>query len=291
MAEVLERRRNGGHPRAPEVRHLAPWERDAALELVRRVRERVPAEVVQAFVFGSKARGEARPDSDVDVLLVFRELPPDREPHAGHAEEIAEEVAEESGIPVTVWSVSLVDLSHGNRTPMLVDALEDGVPLWPVGAPPVRVCFTPEDALRCVDALLQRIDEGGDELAELLHEGRGGDATRRVRDDLVRMCIAAFLLEGETRPRRGEAARSFVERFVETGEFPPGGEPVFRWAAESYGPLGNDEEWPLLPPPGGLRRAAALVEELRRWIGRRAAALELRLAGGEPAPPANGSGK
>ncbi len=255
-------------------RFLGPGERAAALELVRRVRERVPAELERAFVFGSKARGEARPDSDVDVLLVFRRLPPDREPQAGMAEEIAERLAEESGVPVTSWSVARVDLLPGNRTPMLVDALDDGIPLWPPGSPPLRVRFGPEDALRCTAALLRRVAEGGEEVAERLGAGEPEPAWRRMRDDLVRLCTAGLLLAGETRPRRGDAVRRFLRR--PGGEAPPGSGPLLRWAAGSYGPGGRDDESPVAPPPGGAREAAALIDLLRGRVRRRARELASR---------------
>ncbi|HEV2147504.1 MAG TPA: nucleotidyltransferase domain-containing protein, partial [Longimicrobiaceae bacterium] len=213
---------------------LTPRDRAAALEVVHRVRREVPAELARAFVFGSKARGEARPDSDVDVLLVFRRLPPDREPQAGMAEEVAERVAEETGVPVTVWSVSGVDLEPGNRTPMLVDALDDGVPLWPVGSCPLRLPFCPRDALRCTGALLERVREGGEEASEHLLAGDHGAAWRRMRDDMVRLCTAMLLLEGETRPRRGDAVRRYLAHCGADGEAPRSFGPVLRWAAGSY---------------------------------------------------------
>jgi predicted nucleotidyltransferase len=264
---------------------LTPRDRVAALELVRRVRRGVPAELVRAFVFGSKARGEARPDSDVDVLLVFRRLPPDREPQAGMAEALADVVAEETGVPVTVWSVAGVDLVPGNRTPMLVDALDDGIPLWPVGSAPLRLRFEPLDALRCTGALLDRVREGGDEASDHLLAGEHGAAWRRMRDDLVRLCTAMLLLAGETRPRRGDAVRRFLARYGATGEVPRGWGPVLRWAAGSYGPAGRDDEAPVGPPPGGARDAAALIDRLRGTVVRRADRLAGRLRAPEPVRP------
>lgn len=273
--------RRGGPQRFAVLR---PRERAAALELVRRVRAAVPAELARAFVFGSKARGEARPDSDVDVLLVFRRLPPDREPQAGMAEALAERVAADTAVPVTVWSVSLVDLEAGNRTPMLVDALDDGIPLWPPGAPPLPLPFTPADALRCTGALLERVREGGEQASGHLLAGEHGAAWKRMRDDLVRLCTAGLLLAGETRPRRGDAVRRFLARRGAAGDLPPGFAPVFRWAAESYGPAGRDDDAPVGPPPGGARRAAALVDLLRRRVAEWHDALAGRPAAGEPAP-------
>ncbi|HEX2188039.1 MAG TPA: nucleotidyltransferase domain-containing protein [Longimicrobiaceae bacterium] len=261
---------------------MTPRDRAAALELVGRVRRGVPAELWRAFVFGSRARGEGRPDSDVDVLLVFRRLPPDREPQAGMAEALAEEVAAYTGVPVTVWSVSLVDLEPGNRTPMLVDALDDGIPLWPPGAPRVPLRFGPQDALRCAGALLERVREGGEEASARLLEGDRPAAWLRMRDDLVRLCTAGLLLSGETRPRRGDAVRRYLAR--RGGEVPGRFAPLLAWAAGSYGPEGRDDEAPVPPPPGGVARAAELIDLLRRRTARRREVLARRLAAGNPHP-------
>lgn len=251
---------------------LTPPQLTAVSELVRRVRAEVRAELVRAFLFGSRARGQERPDSDIDILLVFRRLPPGREPHAGHAERIAEEVAACASVPVTVWSVSLPDLERGNRTPMLVDALDDGVPVFPPGAEPHPIPFTEEDAVWCAGQLLERVEEGGAEAAEHYRAGRDEEAARRVRDDVVRLCTAALLLHGETRPRRGEAVLRYLD------EWPGDDGPALRWAAAAFGPPGHEEDAPVAPPPGGFARAAATVERLRRAVirGRAELAGELR---------------
>ncbi|HET7322065.1 MAG TPA: nucleotidyltransferase domain-containing protein [Longimicrobiaceae bacterium] len=244
---------------------LRPREHAAALELVSLVRRWVRAELVQASLFGSRSRGEARPDSDLDVLLVFAELPPDREPHASHAEEIAEEVAARTGVPVTVWSVSLIDLEHGNRTPMLVDALEDSLPLWHGACPLPALPFTRDDALRCTRALLTRLDEGAEEFAGHCRRGDAEAAARRARDDVVRLCTALLLLDGITRPRRGEAVRAYLRREGSGGASPA----VLEWAVRSFGASGKEEDAPVPRPPGGLREAARTVEWLRREVRHR----------------------
>jgi predicted nucleotidyltransferase len=251
---------------------LSPREHAAAMELVRRVRIGVPADLWRAFLFGSRSRGEGRPDSDLDILLVFHALPPDREPQAGIAEWMADEVAEDTGIPVTVWSVSRFDLERGNRTPMLVDALDDGIPLWPPHAPPVGIDYTPDDALFGAAALLARVEEGSAEVEEAWDAGEPHVAARRIRDDLVRMCTAMLLLEGITRPRRSQAVAAFAARH----RAPPAIEPVLRWAAASFGPHGRDGDGPVPPPSTGLAAAASAVEWLRSLVARRGR--ELRAA-------------
>ncbi|HEX7238998.1 MAG TPA: hypothetical protein VF263_01920, partial [Longimicrobiaceae bacterium] len=166
-------------------------------------------------------------------------------------------------------------------TPMLVDALDDGIPLWPPGSPPLRVRFGPEDALRCTAALLRRVAEGGEEVAERLGAGEPEPAWRRMRDDLVRLCTAGLLLAGETRPRRGDAVRRFLRRAG--GGAPPGSGPLLRWAAGSYGPDDRDDEGPVAPPPGGAREAAALIDLLRGRVRRWARELARATVGRNPA--------
>ncbi|HEX6910871.1 MAG TPA: nucleotidyltransferase domain-containing protein [Longimicrobium sp.] len=248
-------------------------EHAAARELVHAVRRRVGAHLDCALLFGSKARRQARPDSDVDVLLVFKRLPPDREPQATHAEQIAERVAARTGVPVGVWCVAREDLRPGRRTPMLVDALEDAVPLWPADRLSPRAEFTPADALFCANRLLDRVAEGSAEVAE----GRAaGDPAwaRRARDDLVRLCTAVLLLAGETRPRRGDAVRRFLERNPRWGG---DGEAraVLAWAARSYPPghVELDDDSPVPPPPAPADAVLDTAEKLRRLVlgrGRRA---------------------
>jgi predicted nucleotidyltransferase len=240
-------------------------EQAAAMQLVRAVRRDVRARLECALLFGSKARRTARPDSDVDVLLVFRRLPDDREPYATQAERIADTVARRTGVPVGVWSVSRDDLAPGRRTPMLVDALDDAVALWPDADPP-RAGFAPADAVFCAARLLDRVDEGGEEVADRLAAGDAGWA-RRVRDDLVRLCTALLLLAGETRPRRGDAVRRFIER---NPHFPLTAEEraALAWAARSYPPghLELDDEHPVADPPCPSGVALGLVHRLRGLV-------------------------
>lgn len=239
-------------------------ERKGADEVIGRVRREVGARLEHALLFGSRARGTARPDSDLDLLLVFRRLPPDREPHAGQAERIAAEVARRSGVPLGVWSVSLEDFRPGVRTPMLVDAIHDAVPLWPADLRPPSAELAPADAAHCAGRLLERVEEGSAEVAGRLAEGDPAWA-RRVRDDLVRLCTAVILLAGETRPRRGDAVRAALARLSRLRWSAPE-RLALAWAARSY-PAGHvemDDETPVPPPPVPPGVVLDLAERLRR---------------------------
>jgi predicted nucleotidyltransferase len=56
---------------------LADKERQAATEFVDRVRQQFGDQVVSVLVFGSRARGEAEPDSDMDVLVIMSDAGPE----------------------------------------------------------------------------------------------------------------------------------------------------------------------------------------------------------------------
>ena len=49
---------------------LAPHEQEAVKSFLIRLRMTFPDRVLQAILFGSKARGDSHPDSDIDILLI-----------------------------------------------------------------------------------------------------------------------------------------------------------------------------------------------------------------------------
>jgi hypothetical protein len=68
--------------------------------------------VVAAYLFGSEARGEARPSSDVDLAVLFAQLPPATLAHP--AVRLAGEMERRLGRPVdvVVLNTAPVDLVH-----------------------------------------------------------------------------------------------------------------------------------------------------------------------------------
>ena len=56
-----------------EMLNLTAKERCAIDAYIGRLRERFPGEILQAILFGSKARGESGPWSDIDILTIVKE--------------------------------------------------------------------------------------------------------------------------------------------------------------------------------------------------------------------------
>ncbi len=59
--------------REQSLAHLSAKERQAIQIFVQRLHERFPGDILQVALFGSKARGDSGPWSDIDILTVVRE--------------------------------------------------------------------------------------------------------------------------------------------------------------------------------------------------------------------------
>jgi predicted nucleotidyltransferase len=83
--------------------HLTDKERQGVTEFVRKARQRFDDQLVSIVLFGSRARGEAEPDSDMDVLVVMTSAEPEIRRKVRY---LAVEVWLEHGIYLStrVWS-------------------------------------------------------------------------------------------------------------------------------------------------------------------------------------------
>ncbi|HEX7052207.1 MAG TPA: nucleotidyltransferase domain-containing protein [Longimicrobiales bacterium] len=257
-----------GRPRIRHVRTLHTHERRAVDLLLSRLLE-ADRPVRRVLLFGSKARGDFHRDSDVDILLLCDVDPRERDRVAAAAARVAARVTAETGVVIEPWTVPTADLEAGSRTPMLVDALDDGIPLWPPGAPALRLAFTPADARFCADCLLGWAAEGGPIVRRALEQRRWDDAAQRARDDITRLATAALLLDGDTRHRRVGSLRRFEARLVRRRTVSPAVLPAIAWAAAAYPAHGGRGVRPPPPTPQAIASAPvghALAGTMERTV-------------------------
>jgi predicted nucleotidyltransferase len=90
-----------------ETKQQGDW-----LERLRAALEAVPEDLVCAYLFGSRARGTARADSDLDVAVLFERDPP-RDIFGLHTD-LALRLGEAAGLPVdlVVLNRASPDLAH-----------------------------------------------------------------------------------------------------------------------------------------------------------------------------------
>jgi uncharacterized protein len=108
--------------------HLTDQERQALTAFVKRIRQRFDGLILSAVLFGSRARGEASADSDVDVLVVI-----DKEDYRVRKEirYLAAEVWLEYGffLSTRVWSRSHWRKLQERQTFLYRNIQRDGIDL------------------------------------------------------------------------------------------------------------------------------------------------------------------
>jgi predicted nucleotidyltransferase len=117
-----------------EVGHLTDRERETITDFVQGVRGRFDGKVRAVILFGSRARGEADPESDMDVLVVMSSVDAATRKLVRH---LAVEVWLEHGIYVStrVWSQAHWGRLERLRTLLYQNIRRDGIDLLEVVSP------------------------------------------------------------------------------------------------------------------------------------------------------------
>ncbi len=108
---------------------LTDRERRAAEEFVHRVRQRFDGQAVTIVLFGSRARGDAAPNSDMDLLVVMLDASPSirRE-----VRDLATEVWLKYGIYLSTRVLSQASWREleALQTGLYCNICKDGIDLW-----------------------------------------------------------------------------------------------------------------------------------------------------------------
>ena len=114
--------------------HLAPNEQAAVMEYVAGIQERFPDDVLSVTLFGSKARGDASMESDIDLLVLVNE---ESREIRSELWRIASDVSLEHNVvlSVRVFARSRWAETRRIRLPLYRAIVADGVPLTPESIP------------------------------------------------------------------------------------------------------------------------------------------------------------
>jgi predicted nucleotidyltransferase len=134
VGSVVSYRLNREHLAAQHVIALADL-RATLIDRIRDVVEAWPVLPVWAALFGSAARGEMRPDSDIDLFLVDPGVDPQR--WEGQVHQLGSEVSRWTGNDARVLSMTETEVRAGavSRDPILQSLLDEaltisGEPTW-----------------------------------------------------------------------------------------------------------------------------------------------------------------
>jgi hypothetical protein len=128
-------RLNRDHLAAPAILELAA-QRSTLLARLEQTAETWPVRPVYGAMFGSAARGEMRPDSDIDVFLV---CPDDADPDVWESQtgELAAAVTRWTGNDTRILAMAEAEVRAGaaGGDPLLLSIVEDGLtiagrPTW-----------------------------------------------------------------------------------------------------------------------------------------------------------------
>lgn len=102
---------------------------------VRAVADAVRAkyDVVGAYLYGSRARGDHRPDSDVDVAFVLRDYDPNHSDFIRTTVDIAVDHLVEAGVDIQAVPIRLEywKTPMDAYNPFFIEAIQrEGIPLW-----------------------------------------------------------------------------------------------------------------------------------------------------------------
>ena len=120
------------HERLPvkpcSLSHLTPNDQAAVLEYVARIRSRFPDRILSVVLFGSKARGDADAESDIDLLVLV-----DAESNEFRSElwRVASDVSLDYNVVVSprVFGQTRWAETRRIRLPLYRAIVADGVPL------------------------------------------------------------------------------------------------------------------------------------------------------------------
>ncbi len=195
----------------PRLKHLRPAERRAVARFHDELERALPGRVQRLILYGSKARGDTHPESDVDLLVVVDARTPEVE------ETILDLTARpwEEGVYLEVLEMTPADLAAqcALDTPFIRNVAEEGIPLK--GEPVMVGEGRPKEVtLHFLESARENL-----QAARLLRDnGFYGKAVATVYYAFLDAADAALAARGIRTRSHARTASLFGQHFVRTGE-------------------------------------------------------------------------
>lgn len=99
-----------------KLSYLTENERKAIEEFKRKITQRLVGEILELKLFGSKARGDSKKDSDIDILLVLKSVSKEKE---NSIIDLTVEILLKYGIDISPHIYSKKEYSYLNKLPSI----------------------------------------------------------------------------------------------------------------------------------------------------------------------------
>jgi uncharacterized protein (UPF0332 family)/predicted nucleotidyltransferase len=219
------------------LKNLTPQERAAVHELIKRLRKKYRKRLVRVVLFGSKARGDAGAESDVDLLVVYK-------PNGADLKERIQKEEWEIGSNHSVFLEGLVmpesefrELQK-LRAPIYRSIRNEGYSLYPRVGKYSRAPLQVNGGVENVDKYKKiQIQIKWETSREALDDARANLEQKRYRTAASRAYYAVFVLATAVlfildvvRTKHKGVQDAFSEIFVKTGRMEPEYADIFKRA-------------------------------------------------------------
>ena len=206
-------------------RGIEPEIAELLADLKRRLERRFGERLIALYLFGSRARGDHEPDSDIDVAVVLDQAMPQPFDVTREILEDTYDLLLETGYYIQPWLLEKGSLDNPTSHPypqISRAVLRDGTPIGPLLRPHQSCRAARRDADRMVQDLLNQASRAAESARALLSIGDRNGAVNRAYYAMFYAAHAALEHRGVevASSKHGTLVRRFGEHLVKTGLLP-----------------------------------------------------------------------
>lgn len=252
----------------PAIAGPAAWQR-ATAEYVERLRDHYGDQLVTVVLYGSRARGDADKESDVDLLVVLRgEF--DHRAEQDVIFDLGGDIEERHGYPLLGAIMATEDEYHRRMLPLFINVRREGVELWPISDKRISDEHTDyhESLSEDVQIVIAHAKEALADAEFGFKHVRYRWCANRAYYAVFHAATALLLSEGLAFSKHRGVIGAFDERWIHSGKFPHSLGKRLRegFAARNIADYSYKEDISAELAEQLVRSAAAFVAEAERLL-------------------------